>query len=252
MYGYIYITTNLINGKQYIGQHKSENFDSKYKGSGTYLRNAFGTYGFENFKVELLEECFSKEELNDREIYWIDHYDAVNSKNFYNQIPGGQNWTPQHGMKHKHLHGRIPTISESKRGKKWYNNGQMNLFIYPEDATDDLVEGMLPKRHRSEEANLKHSEKLRGKICVNKDGISKMISPDKLNEYLLQGYSKGSCNYKGSGMIGKSQSDYHNQKVSERTRGTVWIHNLTCNKRVKSEELDSFLSKGYVLGRLKI
>jgi hypothetical protein len=32
MYGYVYITTNLINNKIYIGQHKSETFDSEYIG----------------------------------------------------------------------------------------------------------------------------------------------------------------------------------------------------------------------------
>lgn len=34
MYGYIYITRNLINKKIYIGKHKSEKYDSSYYGSG--------------------------------------------------------------------------------------------------------------------------------------------------------------------------------------------------------------------------
>ena len=34
MYGYIYITTNLINGMKYIGKHKASMFDPAYKGSG--------------------------------------------------------------------------------------------------------------------------------------------------------------------------------------------------------------------------
>ena len=53
-YGYIYKTTNLINGKIYIGQHKSNLFDSQYKGSGVILRKAFAKYGKENFKVEII------------------------------------------------------------------------------------------------------------------------------------------------------------------------------------------------------
>ena len=40
MFGYIYETTNLINGKKYIGKHISSDFDKFYLGSGTYIKNA--------------------------------------------------------------------------------------------------------------------------------------------------------------------------------------------------------------------
>lgn len=45
MYGYVYQTINLINGKKYIGKHKSNVFDESYKGSGVYLSRAIKKYG---------------------------------------------------------------------------------------------------------------------------------------------------------------------------------------------------------------
>ena len=40
-YGYIYITTNIINGRKYIGKHKSEIFETWYKGSGAKILEDF-------------------------------------------------------------------------------------------------------------------------------------------------------------------------------------------------------------------
>ena len=71
-YGYVYKTTNLINNKIYIGQHKwtGHEIDPKYLGSGKILKEAIKTYGKENFKCEILEWCESFDELNKRERYW--------------------------------------------------------------------------------------------------------------------------------------------------------------------------------------
>lgn len=88
MYGYIYKTTNLVNGKFYIGQHKSSSFDEKYYGSGMNLKRAIGKYGKENFIVEILQICESNEELNEAEIWWIAKLDAI--KVGYNIDVGGQ------------------------------------------------------------------------------------------------------------------------------------------------------------------
>ena len=89
MYGYIYKTTNLINNKKYIGKKQSEKFVQEYLGSGRNIRYAIKKYGFENFEVEVLEECNSLEELNECEIKWIAFYGANKSSEFYKIASGG-------------------------------------------------------------------------------------------------------------------------------------------------------------------
>ena len=84
--GVIYLTTNLINGKQYIGQNSTN--DKYYLGGGKLLNLAIKKYGKENFTKEILEYC-TQEQLNEKEIYWIEKFKAVEDPNFYNIIIGG-------------------------------------------------------------------------------------------------------------------------------------------------------------------
>lgn len=90
-YGFIYITTNNVDSKKYIGQKKYDNNGNwkNYLGSGIYLTRAIKKYGRENFSREIIEQCCTKEELDQREIYWIDFYNAVENTNFYNIASGG-------------------------------------------------------------------------------------------------------------------------------------------------------------------
>lgn len=87
-YGYVYETKNLINGKIYIGQHKSSKHDKKYFGSGTYFLKSFKKYGVENFENTILEWCFDAESLNRSEIKWISKKNSL-YPNGYNITPGG-------------------------------------------------------------------------------------------------------------------------------------------------------------------
>ena len=92
MYGYIYETTNLINSKKYIGKHKSSNFDNKYLGSGIALTRAINKYGKENFSIKILEEVeTNQDDLDLREMYYIEKYNAVKDNNYYNRSYGGEN-----------------------------------------------------------------------------------------------------------------------------------------------------------------
>lgn len=67
-YHYIYKTTNIINGKYYIGMHTTDNLDDGYIGSGKKLWYSIKKYGKENFKCEILEMLPDKSSLKNREI----------------------------------------------------------------------------------------------------------------------------------------------------------------------------------------
>lgn len=88
MYGYVYLTTNIVNGRKYIGQHKGE-FDPAYIGSGTVLRRAIRKYGRDNFSLEVLCEYSTKEALNAGELHFIALFEATASENYYNLAAGG-------------------------------------------------------------------------------------------------------------------------------------------------------------------
>lgn len=89
----VYKTTNIVNGKIYMGKDTKD--DPNYLGSGTYLRNAIKKYGRENFKKETIERCETNEQLCKREIYWIKELDARNTSIRYNISLGGDGWDSQ-------------------------------------------------------------------------------------------------------------------------------------------------------------
>ena len=95
--GYIYLITNNINGKMYVGQTSktvSQRFKmhvhDSYRNNERYnsaLHRAIRKYGESNFKVETLEEC-NIEILGDREVYWINRLNTF--KDGYNMTLGGE------------------------------------------------------------------------------------------------------------------------------------------------------------------
>lgn len=90
MYGYIYKTTNRINGKVYIGQHKHSRYDEKYFGSGTLLKRAIAKYGIENFDNIMIDTCVSKDDMDKKEIKYIKEFNSTNNEKGYNLMTGGQ------------------------------------------------------------------------------------------------------------------------------------------------------------------
>jgi len=96
----IYKITNAVNNKVYIGQTTNTlkyRFDqhlretASLKRKNTYFHNAIEKYGIENFVVEKIDEAETIEELNQKEIFWIEFYKS-NQKQFgYNLDSGGEN-----------------------------------------------------------------------------------------------------------------------------------------------------------------
>ena len=120
---YIYLTTNLINNKKYIGQHYGELNDS-YLGSGSLFKKALLKYGKMNFKKEILEICNNYEELNQAEQKWINFYNAVNDDNFYNIATGGFNSNPIAGLSEEEELKRRKKLSNAALGAKNHFYGQ--------------------------------------------------------------------------------------------------------------------------------
>jgi len=85
---YTYKTTNLVNGRYYLGMHSTNRLDDGYLGSGKRLYREINKYGRDNFKFEILKHFDSREELVQAEIKLITEEDLKNT-NCLNLKPGG-------------------------------------------------------------------------------------------------------------------------------------------------------------------
>ena len=85
MFFYVYQITNLVNGKIYVGKHKSDRHPNEngYYGSGKQISAAIKKYGIENFKKEVLCYCSSIEEMSIKEAEIVTE-DFVKRKDTYN------------------------------------------------------------------------------------------------------------------------------------------------------------------------
>lgn len=101
MFGFIYITVNLVNGKKYLGFcNYNKKIWKTYLGSGKALKRAIRKYGKANFSREIIFEAATKEELSKKEIELIKLYNCVDDPNWYNLAEGGYTTRGFSGKKH--------------------------------------------------------------------------------------------------------------------------------------------------------
>lgn len=121
-YHYVYLTTNLVNGKQYVGDHDCDQFEDIYLGSGKILLKAIKKYKRNNFKQEILEYSETKKEAFKLQEKYIKEYNTL-VPNGYNISPkGGLGLTGCHSIETKKL------ISESRKGKPTTSGPRLDLI----------------------------------------------------------------------------------------------------------------------------
>ncbi len=138
-YHYIYKTTNLINGKYYIGMHTTDDLNDGYVGSGKRLWYSIKKYGKENFKCEILEMLPDRSSLKEREKELVNE-ELLKDNLCMNLVYGGGGW-PSNGQaiggdkfKAAQLYWEKPENKEklkkrvSDNNKKLWNEGKMVHF----------------------------------------------------------------------------------------------------------------------------
>jgi group I intron endonuclease len=119
----IYIIKNKVSNKVYIGQtirtlngRKSE-YKLAYKNKkfhNPYLKNSFMKYGWDSFEFSILDTANTIDELNEKEIYYIQYYKSNQREYGYNITSGGRNAIPTIETLHR--------MAESHRGIKQTTN----------------------------------------------------------------------------------------------------------------------------------
>lgn len=175
----IYKITNLVNNKVYIGQTtkdleyriKMHLKESKTNKTERPFLNALRKYGIENFKKEIIDTASSLEELDEKEIKWINFYDSTNREKGYNIFHGGQfkkMATPEFGKR----------VSEGlKKSEKWQE------YIKTDEYRNRIKEYCTKKGEKLKE---EHKQKIWDKnkdriLSLNKERSKSWIIIDENN-----------------------------------------------------------------------
>ena len=222
--GIIYGWYCTVTDKWYIGQtvnpegrfncHIDRAINKKDK---TYFYSSIRKYGLENFVYCVLEENVLRENLNMREMDWIEYYDSFYCG--YNMTAGGNQTIFSEEFKEK--------MSEANKGRIPWNKGKHG--IYSEETLKKLSESLKGKpgywtnKHLSEETKNKLSESLKGKPSWQKGKPSynrKPVSKYDLNGNFIKKYDCITDALKENpkaGHIGEVCNGYRKQ-----TGGFIW------------------------------
>ena len=192
----IYLITNKINGKQYVGQ-TSKSLDARWKDhvqirfrpSCSYLHSAIDKYGPDNFLVEILVTVQTKEEMN--------FYERALIKALGTKAPDGYNLTDggDGGAGYVFTDEQRRKVSEGQRGRKMSQKAREKLLERNKGNT--FSSGVkMPEEHRlkliaintgskaSEETRAKMSESRKG----NKNALGMKHSEETKRKIAEAGY----------------------------------------------------------------
>ena len=210
MFYTIYKITNNVNGKIYIGSHKTTDINDNYMGSGKYLKYTQNKYGIDNFTKTILFVFDTPELMYKKEAEIVNEY-FVLDENTYNLKIGG--------------FGGFHYINQS--GKNLYgNNGKTPNIKCNFDRGRET-------QKRLKEENPEYLEMISKKISKSLMGrVGTMIG-----KYHTEDTKK---------IIGEknsiSQKGYKNSQF-----GSMWITNGVDNKKIQKECL---IPDGWRKGRI--
>ena len=195
MIGYIYLIIDLTNWKKYVGQHHYhlKKLDSNYHGSGHIIKQIYKKRP-QTLKEVYLKTCYSQEELDEWEQYYIKFYNTL-WPNGYNLTEGGNGGVPCEETRRK--------ISNANKGKLI---GKKNPFY---------------GKHHSEENKIKWSEKKKGKHISEETRIklSKSNTNGKCSKKVLQFTLDGEFIREWPSVMECSRNGYDFRNISACCRG---------------------------------
>ena len=197
-YHYIYKTTNIINGKYYIGMHSTDNLKDGYVGIGKRLWYSIKKYGKENFKCEILEILPNRNSLKEKEKEIINE-DLLNDIMCMNIQPGGGGGFSSKDHRNNFFNAALLDNLNKKRSKK----GAFITHL---------------KRKNDNEFDKKWRESISNSIKGNQNWLGKKHTPETIEKI-----KKSKENYG----LGKNNTQY----------GTYWITDGLKNKKIKKEDI---------------
>ena len=134
-HNFVYITTNLINGKQYVGDHTTNNINDRYFGSGIGIVRAVKKYGKKNFKKEILENFELRYLASEAQEKYI--------KQFNTLVPNGYNICPKGGIKKKGEHSEETKKKMRKRTQSEKTKEKTRETIFKRNFSPEAIEKYL-------------------------------------------------------------------------------------------------------------
>ena len=223
IYGIIYKTTCLVNGKIYIGQTIHWR-DKSYLGSGVALCEAVKKYGRDKFKRKILKVCYNQRQLDAWEMIMIRKYNSTDKNIGYNVLSGTANEFGAVNPTH------IPEVVEKIRRKKIGKWRGDKCYWFGKTL--------------SEETKKKLSEKAKKRLS---DPRNNPMYGKHLSDEVKMKISK-SRKGKPSTRAGATLSDATKEKLRKANIGKRVINNGVVNKVINGNDI---LPKEWNYGRCK-